>query len=376
MRVYRIISVALVALSLAAGVNMAYADGNVTAEVVNAELIVKGDSKDNRIAIHHVGEGAFTIAATDFNTTINGEKEFKAGKIARLSVMLSTGNDELVLESVAQDYYGMSVEDYLYVDMGDGDDDLEIYRFRVGGNVLLSTDESQENGGATYGDEKGGSDDDYVYMEEFFAFSFLAIITGRGKDTILGKSVNDFNVNTALAGAYINTGTHSKAGDQVHLNGLFTWAGIEIETSQGDDQMILESVLVYEGDLVVKSHDGDDTVEIIYYDGWNMDWQLTDYDTSLFVELGDGNNDFNLTGLKIKGNVVVQGGDQTDGVVMKNVAVGKKLVVELFHGDDTLIIDACESNYAYLHGGKHKSGDILLLLDAMINELDKIDWES
>lgn len=375
MRVYRIFAALLTTIAALSGASLAYADGNVTAEVVDGELVVNGDSKPNRIEILHVGEGAFTIAGTDQNTTINGEKSFKAGKIRRINAMLSGGNDELEISSVAQEN-GLSLAEHLFVDMGPGDDDLEIVDFWVGGHSILFTDESQENGGVGFDDDKGGTDDDYIYMEQLFVNNLLVIYTGRGEDTILGKSVNDFNVNTALAGAYINTGTESKSGDQVHLSGLFSWGEIEIETSQGDDQVILETVLVYNGDLEVKTHDGGDTVEIAYYDGWNMNWQLNDYDTSLIVELGDGPNELTITGLKIKGNVFIEGGNQTDDVVLRYVEAKLKIVATLFNGDDTMVVDGCEAAYGYLHGGKHKDGDTLLLLANFFEELDKIDWEN
>ena len=368
------IRVLMVTATVSTLVNGAIAASNVDVRNDAGTLIVTGDAQPNRLTIRQVGSHTFTVASSDKETMINGGRSDTFTRVKAIKVTLHEGNDYLYITSDIPQYSLSSLHQWLYVDMGAGDDLLNISRFRVGSYAAIFTGDYSQRSTSPF--RPRGSDNDIVYFYGLLVDGFLYLTTGRGNDTIVTRSGDDFAVNTALAGAYINTGSQSISRDSVYMEGLFTWSGIDIETSRGPDTVYLESILTYNDDLRIDTHDGDDDVQLTWLeDGWNMDWQLTAFDTSLRVELGDGENDCVITGLTIKGNVELNGGDQQDTVSMDRVTARQQLLVDMRHGDDFLKLRNCEAEMAGLNGGLHHVGDTLQLFGCEFEVEIAINWE-
>lgn len=347
--------------------NSAVAAGNLIVTYEAGVLSVIGDDKSNGFSILEFGDGAFSVEAYDWYgepTTINGApRPFKAGKVKQIVVELDDGHDVMAIVGYESPWL-TTLDDSLFVNTGGGADTLAIWDFDISGKAIIDMGASNEND-----------------VDNFSAFhlnvgSVLELRTGGGTDYIDFFTDNGpYSFNTALEGAYIDTGEGTKPGDFLTIDRLFTWTGILIITSAGSDQVNLESVLVYSDDLTIKTGEGEDSLEMTYESGWNMDWQLTEYSTSIVIDLGGSNDDLSVDGLAIRGNLSVSSGSGSDTIAIASSLIRETLNVETGRADDTVDVIDSSGKQAIMDGGKHYQGDVLNWIANQFADEQFMNWE-
>ena len=197
--------------------------GNVTAEVVNGDLVVRGDDLGNSVVVLQAAGNKFTVEGV--NTTVNGKasKRTFTGVTSDMTVSLGDGNDRLSLGRPPCDLGGR-VSDDLQIDLGGGRDRVEI----------------------------GGL---------FSVFDDATIETGTGSDVVVAYGFNvadDLTVRKSQA----NAGDF----DTVSLNLVYvgTSAGVTgvltVDLAGGNDVVHLSSLSADQ--FVVNTRGGRDTVTL------------------------------------------------------------------------------------------------------------------
>jgi hypothetical protein len=141
--------------------------GNVQAGLVGGVLWVVGDAADNHISVTGFGGKAVAILSTDGTTTVNGRSGvFIDGIKHGVSVAMGAGNDDVLLSR-------LGTKGDLFVDMGDGDDNL--------------TDTNDSHHGAT--NIFGGNGNDTITLNTSGFGIYLYIDAGFGDDTVVANQI-------------------------------------------------------------------------------------------------------------------------------------------------------------------------------------------
>lgn len=176
--------------------------GNITASVVNEELVLTGDGLGNAVEVHQTALNLYKVKGVD-GKTINGKSDksfsFKAGIV----VDLKGGDDKFEIGGVL---FADDVDGRLKIDMGAGKDTVNIGRAAVDGETTINT----------------GTEDDKVSV---FGASLnkLTVNTGSGSDLY-----DTFASNSAL------TTINMEAGNDKFF-GSSNWANLKLDTGIGDD---------------------------------------------------------------------------------------------------------------------------------------------
>jgi WD40 repeat protein len=125
--------------------------------------------------------------------------------------------------------------------------------------------------------------------------------------------------------------------------------------------------------LKIYTHGGDDDVSLAEC---SMQWQLTDYPTSVLIVTGGGNDTVELYDVDTRGDVSVSTGSGDDEVLMDEIDVLDQLFADLGSGDDTLTLLNSSAEEAHLWGGSHINKDALVFQDNAFAWLDKTGWEA
>src|SRR5690349_15576548 len=102
--------------------------GDVTAQIHNGNLIIKGDSSDNTIAVTQSGT---TITVTGTSTTVNSSTSAAVltGFTGKIKIKMKDGADSVTLTGLTTTK--------LDVEMGDGNNTLDIENCTVNGKTEL-----------------------------------------------------------------------------------------------------------------------------------------------------------------------------------------------------------------------------------------------
>lgn len=314
----------------------AKADGDLEVFEWQGKLVIFGDDKPNDVVIHSYQPGEFTLTST--STTFNGKKKLAFSKIQALSVQLQGGDDRVEFRG---NNVSPNVPEKLFVFMGSGTDTVIFDEFQVGGDAWMYLDDIEG---------RGQQGNDRFEAHQLNVYGYMSLQTGGGADEVsFDVEETEFYYNLALTGARIDLGQDSKEGDILRMSSFFTWAGLEVVGTYGDDVIEMLDVQVYEGDLVVALGDGWDELSVGDAD---MNWSATDYPTSIYVSTDGGQNVMEFENIEIRGDIVIKGSRGRDGAQFQHVNLQGKLSFEGAENDDMLFVQFTEAQFHSLDGGE------------------------
>jgi hypothetical protein len=209
-----------------------WADGDVTATVADGRLKLTGDDGFNALQILPApGDRSFAVVGVDA-TTVNGQPTFTASSVQKIVVDLGVGDDRVEVT-------GADVSGNLIVKLGKGNDSLILDGARVQGKLEV----------------EGGKGGDTITLRMGTRVAqFLNLTSGSGNDTL---RIADSSVGED---ASISLGA---GNDTITLEGA-TFDGpapVEIGGSDGNDVVQLLGAN-FENDVTVRLAAGDDDVAI------------------------------------------------------------------------------------------------------------------
>ena len=247
--------------------------GNVTVQVSGGDLVVNGDSQDNRIQIVQVMQNGQPVAGKFYVTGQNGTKingqtagrEF-SNVTDDMTIKLKGGHDRVTLGS-GTSIIDFVVPDDLDIDMGEGTDKVTLDKILVLDDVSIKT--------------SGGLDFVWInatlgsFSNQDGADHNLSIETGDAGDIV-------YLWDTVVPGDLSIEAGNDNSHDTLILYNTQAGDDITINTGSGDDEVVLSLVGALD-DLRINTAGGRDTVEI---DQCNVD--------DLFADLGSGIDSLNL----------------------------------------------------------------------------------
>ncbi len=307
---------------------------NVTAELIDGELIITGDDLANAIMIRVDAEGTCWVMPlpddgnSDAATTlINGQVE-AAGFIGvhSITVNLHGGDDTLNVHD--SEWPGgmprgrdLILSGGLTLNMGDGNDTIRFVgqgqRIVIGGDLMIDT----------------GAGDDSIEVRSFMTSvgGDVHVVTGAGEDYVTGDHI------TVAGDLFVDSGTES---DTV----AFYWATINgsvtVDTFHGDDGVTFLWSNIG-GSMTVDTGDGKGRVR---FSGVSVA-----VDTAINTGSGD---DYVKVSRSDGGSLAIDTGDGADVATISKVEINRSLVVDLGGGEDLLTaVDNVVGELAHFQGG-------------------------
>ena len=281
--------------------------GDVTAAIVNGDLVVTGDAAANGVRVEYMAYDAWRVTGfmTSFTaggaTRVNGQSivEFNASSVTgAIRVNLGGGNDVLDFTTKLTSL-GVNTPGDVFVNTGDGNDTVEIHSAIIGDDLIIDT----------------GAGNDRVTLDLVQVGDVgldgnqndLAIHTGSGADIVdifLAGASGDTLIDTGMSGA---TGHVAKSADDiVSLQGYGALGLLTIRTGDGNDTVHLDTAGSGEG-IVISTGDGDDEVTIDV----TMSESNHISDGDLTVEMGLGNDTFNEGDFSVSGRKTIRDTNRT-----------------------------------------------------------------
>ncbi len=279
---------------------------SITAWVNDGNLIIRGTSADDSVAIFVLEPGVYSVVGEN-GTMLNGEVEGQ----------LTTNPGEVYRD--------------VKIDLRGGDDNLYI------GNGLLAISQEEDGNGEQLAESdfprdlkiKMGSGDDSVMLEGVSVARDTEIDTGDGFDEVFVTGEGPFGANWFGDDLKIDTGNHA---DLVVVAGgeslLFVKKELKIKTGSGDDTVSVD--LVDLGRLSIDTGNDSDLVVV----------------SSLPVDEGEEQNDFGTeqftgelpTTVFVEGNVSIDTGSGNDGVGLGTAEVGGNVKISTKAGLDGIVV--------------------------------------
>src|SRR4051812_44657819 len=191
--------------------------GDVTAKIVNGDLIIKGDRNDNQIAITQSGT---TITVTGTGTTVNSDPSaVLTGFTGSIELKMRRGNDAVTLTAVTATGLDAS--------LGKGNDTLNIANCTVNGDTEL---EGEKGNDTIIVDTP--TDGEGAISSRFNGL--LEIDLGKGNDSLklVNARVTD---DTDIEG--------SRGTDAVTITGS-TMTTLDTDLGRGDDSLVISTTTV------------------------------------------------------------------------------------------------------------------------------------
>ena len=291
--------------------------GDVSVNVVDGNLIIRGDEADNSISIAAGAEaGAYVItglATAGGDTTINGGPDtiFNAtGVTGDIDVRLRDGDDVLAMGA-------LDVAEDLKIGMGDGGDTVTLTTgLTVAGELSIKTDGGDDTITATgvsaaSAQVNAGSGDDTVSLtdwlvegEEEEEEEVEALGSGRGLGRLGG-----------ILQSLFGEGWNGEGYEEGH---------VKVDLGSGDDTLAVSGLTATKFHLRGGSGDDDATLSGLVVDRLHAD--LGSGDDSLavsastfdrvFAKLGSGDDDLSLAAdVSISASLHIDGGPGTDSLI-------------------------------------------------------------
>ena len=348
--------------------------GDVSARIVNGNLVVRGDDAANSIIVAHAPTNAneFYVqgvndangVATRVNGTANGATTFR-GFNGRIDIQLKGGNDSIVMAGII--CRGLSV------DLGSGNDQFVEYSLTVNGDLCFNAAGGDDHVEFKTADTSGslkvnlGDGNNSFLMEHATVGQRGDFKSGRGNDSFrwldvafdsivvdLGDGANtlDFDSCTVNRDAQFTTGNGADSATIVQstVNGnlrLFLDGGNCQTTGSGNDTCQISSSKVI-GNTSANLGDGDNGYftlqhstfqgDVTFQGGKGTDF-LVLYDIhvlrSLKANFGGGTNQTSVLGITVDGRADFIGGSGVDSFEIVGITAAS-LNVAMGKGNDTL----------------------------------------
>jgi hypothetical protein len=303
--------------------------GDVRAMLSDGDLVISGDNSANRISVESAGEGRIVVRG--FGTRINGV--FNAARIfsnvtGDISVQLSGGDDLLRITNV------ITPADVL-VSGGDGNDEIITGRDKTSGDARFAGSPS----GPLYVQGAlrlyGGNGHDLVFQSDAHIDGLGVAKLGSGDDTLFTQRPAGSGQNVDYGG---NLSILPEGGDDViDLLGMDLAGYLTINDSAGSLYLYARAMDVH-GNFRITSAGMADSIDVsatnvrgqfsLASGAGNDRVRISAIANQLSVNLGDGNDGFELVSSNIKSSTVFGGAG--DDVFFARYAYG---VDALFSGD-------------------------------------------
>ena len=240
--------------------------------------------------------------------------------------VLVQGLNGTTINGRATDFFEINFNDSINVDLGSGNDSLKMRSYD--GTDLVLSRLNIDMGSDVF----GGNDNDVVDLQDLNAAT-VNILTAGVNDDVDRVTLNLVQAREQLT---VNTGhmddvvtiNDSEAGEMV----INTDGGLSRGDS-GNDDVIINRMLV-RGDASINtagSNPDADMDSVVIEDMSVVD--------SLFVKMGDGNNNIMTANrLTIEEDLLFEGGEQQDVLVLRETEVGRNLIAGTGGGRDTMLV--------------------------------------
>jgi hypothetical protein len=364
--------------------------GNVTVEVSDGDLVIKGDLQDNKITIEQTGDRQYTVTGVD-STTVNGGASFVANDVRDdfrldmlcgddfvdiignttvpddLRVDLGEGHNRLRLSANSSDnvivkddlkvyggsgndlvqlWYFTEVGDDVRIHAGDGNNYLEVWNDTlILGNLDVRMGEGADKIEVWNSVEirgkvdlwTGGSDDQAEIWNEATILGKLDIRTGDGGDVVLiDGSGSGVTINGKTK---ISTDDKVSGDDTVEISDAEFERDLKIDTASaaGVDTVRIDDTTVA-GKVDIRTAKGSepdfDTVEIgLFAGGGGLEAM------HLKIRTGGGGDIITLANSTIASRAHIRADQGWDVVEIYDNDVLKSLLIKMGDGDDTLLTD-------------------------------------
>lgn len=317
--------------------------GNITANVINDELVLNGDGSANAVEVHQTAFNIYKVTGLN-GTKINGkdDKSFIVKK--GILVDLKGGDDSFEIGGTV---FVDDVDGRLKIDMGAGKDKVTLGRVRVDGDTTINTSTEDDtiilglaslgkltvNTGAghdTFNTLFSTSGQTVVNMEagndKFFgssSWNSLKVDSGIGDDTI------ELFLGTADGNIDLQTGANK---DTVKLQAVIA-GSVTVDTAAGEDQVILQGGLKTNSSSI-KTGSENDSVE---FKGATMQ-------TALTVDTADGLDRIVATDTTFEKALTLNTGLGNDVVELNRVTALRSVNIDTDKGDDTVTLIDVKAN--------------------------------
>ena len=305
--------------------------GNVTATITGAgDLVVRGDSADNTVAVELDSFGNVTVTGYDGTTVddTNLSSTQLSGNIRitllggddnvaiygsdydvpvdNISIVTGSGDDQALIANVD------GIDGNVNINTGVGNDDATIKYAQASGNVTINSGAGSDTNvlNTVSGDNlkiSSGSDADRDFVYQSAAAGDLTIASTSGNDSvnIEGIVAEDLRVSTG------------SGDDQVFITEAHTKYDTNLNTAGGNDKLVITNSEIT-GDLVANTGAGDDQLCMKYIEAG------AEGRTSVFTGAGDDQFEIGEAGLGTSANLNLGGG--ADSLAAIGTVVGSGIV--------------------------------------------------
>ncbi len=314
--------------------------GNITANVINDELVLTGDNSANAVEVHQTALNVYKVKGIN-GTTINGKPDKSFIVKAGIVVDLKGGDDKFEIGGTV---FADDVDGRLKIDMGSGRDTVTIGRVQVDGDTIINT----------------GTEGDQVTVGAFASLNKLTVNTGSGDDrveTLLSTSAqttinmeagNDTFFGSSNFGSLkLDTGIGDDTVDFFLANSP---GSIEVLTGANKDKVTLQATIANE--VTVDTAAGDDTVT--FKGGLQA--------SSASIKTGSENDRVEFDFATIHGALNVDTADGIDTVVATDTTFEKALSLKTGLGNDVVELNRVTALKS-INIDTDKGNDTLTLID-------------
>ncbi|MEZ6124023.1 MAG: hypothetical protein R3C49_12735 [Planctomycetaceae bacterium] len=236
------------------------------------------------------------------------------------------GLNGTTINGQASEFFAVDFNDSISIDLGSGDDSLKMSSYDGTDLVLRRLNIDMGS------DVLGGNDNDVVEVQDINAATVNILTAGVGED------VDSVTLNLVQARELLAIGTgnmddvvtinDSEAGEAV----INTDGGLS-RSDSGNDEVYISGLNV-RGDVTINTAGANAATD---HDAIDIE-DMTVLD-SMFVEMGNGNNDImRANRLTVEEDLMFEGGEQADLMVLRATEIGHNLIANTYGGRDTLLI--------------------------------------
>ena len=184
--------------------------GDVTARVVNGDLVITGDNQSNEMYLYDNGDGSYVMFGEN-GTRINGLSGYPLDGVSDdIRINLRGGDNRIAL-------LGLDLADDITIRTGSGNDKIILSEATIRSNLRMRT---------------GGGDDSIRIMTSTILGQFNAA-TGAGNDEIAAT-------HSAVGSGRVNTG---RGNDEVNYFVFATQSSFQQNSGSGEDLMRVQQMV-------------------------------------------------------------------------------------------------------------------------------------
>jgi hypothetical protein len=296
--------------------------GDVGAVLSGGTLTLTGDANANDVqVIQNIDQNGALIpgdfSVVGYSTTINGHSSAHFTGVGNLNASLGSGDDTFRIGPFASPTplaNNATLPGYLFINLGDGHNELHLNGTTVGGQAIISSGDSFDQlfvRGTFYHDlqiNSGGSAD-FIQVNDSFVGNDLWIQAGFGKD----NDIINVDDTTVVHNAIVYTGDSPNGDfvDTVQIDNLKVYHDLELFGGQGEHAFSIKNSFIND-ELFMRLGSGEDGVAIAN----------TTIGNKMDIDMGAGNDTLQISDSRAGSTVKIQLGDGNDTLSMSKTTGG------------------------------------------------------